>query len=65
MLVFYALEDQSGLYIRVRGPCALASLYRFLQGAWPFGIIEVIWSAIAFRRWQTDGAIKVSSLADV
>jgi hypothetical protein len=54
MLVFYALEDQSGLSIPgFEGPCALASLYRFLQGAWPFGIIEVIWSAIAFRRWQT------------
>jgi hypothetical protein len=32
--------------------CALASVYGFLQGAWPFGVIEAIWTFIALRRWQ-------------
>jgi hypothetical protein len=53
MLVFYALEDQSAWYILAfAGACALASLYGFLQGEWPFGIVEAIWSVITFRRWQ-------------
>src|ERR1700692_1006203 len=25
--------------------------YGFLQGAWPFGLVEAIWSAVALRRW--------------
>jgi hypothetical protein len=43
MLVFYALEDRSPWFILAfAGACALASVYGFLQGAWPFGIIEAI-----------------------
>jgi hypothetical protein len=46
MLVFYALEDRSHWYVLAfAGACALASLYGFLQGAWPFGVIEAIWAA--------------------
>jgi len=53
MLVFYALEDRSAWYVLAfAGACALASIYGFLQGAWPFGIVEAIWALIAIRRWQ-------------
>jgi hypothetical protein len=53
MLIFYALEDRSPWYIvAFAGACVLASIYGFLQGAWPFGVIEAIWAAIALRRWQ-------------
>ncbi len=53
MLIFYALEDHSPWYILAfAGACVLASIYGFLQGAWPFGIIEAIWAVIALRRWQ-------------
>jgi hypothetical protein len=52
MLVFYALEDRSHWYILAfAGTCVLASVYGFLQGAWPFGIVEVAWVAVALRRW--------------
>ena len=52
MLVCYALEDRSHWFILAfAGSCALGSLYGFLQGAWPFGIVEVIWCAVAARRW--------------
>jgi hypothetical protein len=52
MLVFYALEDRKPLYILCfAGSCALGSTYGFLQGAWPFGIVEAIWAAVAARRW--------------
>jgi hypothetical protein len=53
MLVFYALEDLSPWFILAfAGGCMLASVYGFLQGAWPFGIVEAIWTAVAVHRWQ-------------
>jgi len=52
MLVFYAMEDWSPWYILAfAGSCLLASAYGFLQGAWPFGVVEAIWSGVAVRRW--------------
>jgi len=53
MLVCYALERRSPWFILAfAGACALGSLYGFLQGAWPFGLVEAIWSAVAVRRWR-------------
>jgi hypothetical protein len=53
MLVFYALEDRSPWYILAfAAACTLASVYGFLQGAWPFGIIEAVWAAVAVFRWR-------------
>ena len=53
MLVFYALEDRSPLYVLAfAGACVLASAYGFLQGAWPFGVVEAIWALIAVHRWR-------------
>jgi hypothetical protein len=53
MLLFYALEDRSPWFILAfAGACALASVYGFLQGAWPFGVVEGIWSAVAVRRFR-------------
>lgn len=52
MLVFYALEKRSPWFILAFAvACALGSVYGFLQGAWPFGVVEAIWSAVALRRW--------------
>jgi hypothetical protein len=53
MLVFYALEDRNPAYILAfAGACALASIYGFIQGAWPFGVVEAIWALIAAHRWR-------------
>ncbi len=53
MLLFYALEDRSRTYVLAfAGACGLASAYGFLQGAWPFGVVEAIWGAVAVDRWQ-------------
>ena len=53
MLVFYALEERSSWYILAfAGACLLASLYGFLQGAWPFGVVEAIWAGVAADRWR-------------
>ena len=52
MLVFYALEKNSPWFILAfAGSCMLGSAYGFLQGAWPFGLVEAIWSVVAVRRW--------------
>jgi hypothetical protein len=53
MLLFYALEARSAWFVAAfAGACAASSAYGFLQGAWPFGVVELIWSVIALRRWQ-------------
>ena len=52
MLVCYALEDRSPWFIVAFAvSCALGSVYGFLQGAWPFGVVEAIWATVAVRRW--------------
>jgi hypothetical protein len=54
MLVFYALEDRSPWFILAfAGACVLASAYGFLQGAWPFGLVEAIWALVAAWRWRS------------
>jgi len=58
MLVFYALEDPSPWFILgFAVACALGSVYGFLQGAWPFGVVEAIWAVVALRRWRGRSAI--------
>jgi hypothetical protein len=53
MLACYALEDRSSWFILgFAGACALGSVYGFLQGAWPFGLVEAVWSLVAVRRWR-------------
>jgi hypothetical protein len=54
MLAAYALEDRSPWFVLAfAGACALASIYGFLQGAWPFGVVEGIWTLVALRRWRS------------
>jgi hypothetical protein len=58
MLVCYAFEDQSPWFVLAFAvACILASVYGFLQGAWPFGLVEAVWSGVAFRRWWRTAAI--------
>jgi hypothetical protein len=53
MVVCYALEHRSPAFILAfAGACLLGSIYGFLQGAWPFGVVELVWSAIAVGRWR-------------
>ena len=52
MLVCYALEPRGRWYIfGFAVACALGSIYGFLQGAWPFGVVEAIWAIVAVQRW--------------
>ena len=63
MLVCYALEKRSRWFILAFSfACLLASVYGFLQGAWPFGIVEGIWSLVAVHRWwQATKVVNLSS----
>jgi hypothetical protein len=52
MLVCYAFDAKSHWWgLGFAASCLLGSAYGFLQGAWPFGIVEAIWAAVALRRW--------------
>ena len=52
MLVCYALEFRSRWWtLAFAGSCLLGSTYGFLQGAWPFGLVEAVWSLVALNRW--------------
>ena len=52
MPVCYALEHRSTWFILAFAvACLLASIYGFLQGAWPFGMVEAVWAVVAARRW--------------
>jgi hypothetical protein len=53
MLVCYALEPRAHWWtLGFAIACLLGSIYGFMQGAWPFGLIEAIWSLVAVRRWR-------------
>jgi hypothetical protein len=53
MLVCYILEDRAtGWTLAFALGCALSSVYGFLQAAWPFGVVELIWTGVALHRWR-------------
>ena len=53
MMVMYALESRGRSFILAFAfGCVLSSIYGFLSGAWPFGIVELIWAGVAVRRSQ-------------
>jgi hypothetical protein len=52
MLVCYALEDRNAWYVLgFAVACALAGIYAFLQGAWPLGLVEIVFTVVALMRW--------------
>lgn len=53
MLLFYTLEHRHPAHVLAfAGACVTSSAYGFLQGAWPFGVVELVWAGVAFRRWR-------------
>ena len=52
MLLFYALEHRAPVFVLAfAAACAASSIYGFAQGAWPFGVVEAVWTMVALRRW--------------
>ena len=57
MMLMYALEARGRRFILAfAAGCVLSSLYGFLSGAWPFGVVELIWSGVAVNRFRTEQA---------
>lgn len=53
MMVMYGLEGRGRQFVLLFAlGCVLASAYGFLSGAWPFGVVELIWSGVALRRYR-------------
>jgi hypothetical protein len=53
MMLMYALESRGRNFILAFAVgCILSSAYGFLSGTWPFGVVELIWSAVAVHRWR-------------
>lgn len=54
MMAMYALERRGRPFILAFSlGCLLSSVYGFLAGAWPFGVVEVIWTGIAISRYRS------------
>jgi len=52
MMLMYALERRGCVFILAFAcGCLLSSVYGFLAGTWPFGVVELVWAAIALRRY--------------
>ena len=59
MMVMYGLERRGRAFILAFAiGCLLSSVYGFLSGAWPFGVVEAIWCVVATQRFRTSpGAV--------
>jgi hypothetical protein len=56
MMTMYALESRgTGYVLAFAVGCGLSSAYGFASGAWPFGVVEAVWTVIALRRWRDAG----------
>jgi hypothetical protein len=61
MMLMYAFEHRGPPFILAfAAGCALSSAYGFLSGAWPFGIVEIVWCVIALRRYATASRLQRS-----
>ena len=56
-MLMYAMERRhNGFILAFACGCALASLYGFVSGAWPFGVVEAIWAGMAIHRFANRDA---------
>ena len=64
MLIAYAFEQRSVWWILVFAiACAASSLYGWLAGTWPFGVVEGIWAMVALRRWWRQRSLALHALS--
>ncbi|HEX9506344.1 MAG TPA: hypothetical protein VGA62_10110 [Acidimicrobiia bacterium] len=53
MMVMYTAESRGRRFVLGFAlGCVLSSVYGFLSGAWPFGVVELVWSGVALRRYR-------------
>jgi hypothetical protein len=52
-LLFYALESRAAAFVLAFAvACAASAVYGVAAGAWPFGVVESVWSLVAWLRWR-------------
>lgn len=52
MMTMYTLESRGRRFVLgFACGCVLSSVYGFLSGAWPFGVVELVWTGVALRRY--------------
>jgi hypothetical protein len=52
MLIAYILENRSPAWIFIFATaCVASSIYGWMAGTIPFGIVEIIWAVFAYRKW--------------
>jgi hypothetical protein len=62
MMVFYSLESRSRWFtFAFAVACLASSLYGWLAGTWPFGVVELVWGLIALRKFVQRQSERVSS----
>ncbi len=65
MMVSYTLERRGRSFILLFAfACALGSVYGFLQGAWPFGVVEIVWAGVALWRWKSASSAREDQRAN-
>ena len=56
MVATYSLESRHRSFVLAFAcACVLGSAYGFMSGAWPFGVVELVWAVIALGRWRRLG----------
>jgi len=64
MMAAYAAEGRDRRFVLLFAvACLLSSAYGFLAGAWPFGVVEIIWAGVAMGRYQTRTRAEKASLS--
>ena len=64
MMSMYALERRGRIYILgFAAGCLLSSGYGYASGAWPFGIVEIVWAIVAVARFRATPGIDASASA--
>ena len=54
MMLMYALERRDARFVLAfAAGCALSSIYGFISGAWPFGVVELVWCGVALWRFRS------------
>jgi hypothetical protein len=58
-MIMYALEGRHRRFVLAFAVgcvvgCVVSAVYGFLAGAWPFGVVELIWAVVALPRWDQD-----------
>jgi hypothetical protein len=52
-LAWYAFWSRTPFFVLLAAAISvLASIHRFMHGAWVFGVIEAVWALMALRRWM-------------